>query len=79
MDQKTITPIDSIPPAEVPAKPKRSWFTLSPVNRKRWERFKAHKLGYRSFVLFATLFVQGAFQSLAPFPDPTIATRRKLR
>lgn len=57
MDQKTITPIDSIPPAEVPAKPKRSWFTLSPVNRKRWERFKAHKLGYRSFVLFATLFV----------------------
>jgi len=27
--------------------------------------------------LFATLFAQGAFRSLAPFPDPSNATPRK--
>jgi microcin C transport system permease protein len=36
---------------------KRFGFRLSPVNRRRLERFKAHKLGYRSFLIFSGLFL----------------------
>src|SRR5919202_6465869 len=33
----------------------RAW--LSPINRRRWENFKAHRRGYWSFWVFLTLFV----------------------
>jgi microcin C transport system permease protein len=36
---------------------RRFTFRLSPVNRRRLERFKAHKLGYRSFLIFSGLFL----------------------
>jgi len=32
-------------------------FTLSPINRRRWENFKANRRGYWSFWLFLVLFV----------------------
>ena len=34
---------------------------LSPVNQRRLERFKAHKLGYRSFLIFSGLFLLTLF------------------
>jgi microcin C transport system permease protein len=63
MDQKTDSErIETIAPA-----PTTRWqrfkrrFHLSPVNRRRLARFKAHKLGYRSFLLFAGLFLVSLF------------------
>ena len=32
-------------------------FTLSPINRRRWENFKANRRGYWSFWIFLVLFV----------------------
>ncbi|MEZ5899304.1 MAG: ABC transporter permease [Hyphomicrobiaceae bacterium] len=56
MDKKTSDTVASADQKETP-KARRSWFSLSPVNRRRLERFKAHKAGYRSFLIFAALFV----------------------
>jgi microcin C transport system permease protein len=37
--------------------PARRGFTLSPVNRRRWENFKRNRRGYISLWIFAVLFV----------------------
>jgi microcin C transport system permease protein len=39
------------------APPRRRLITLSPINRRRWENFKANGRGYVSFWLFLVLFV----------------------
>jgi microcin C transport system permease protein len=36
-------------------------FTLSPVNRRRWENFKAHRRGYWSLWIFLVLFTISLF------------------
>ncbi|HXE01258.1 MAG TPA: ABC transporter permease [Hyphomicrobium sp.] len=64
MDQKTDR--DTGDTAAIATPDKATWFArtkkrfgfrLSPVNRRRLERFKAHKLGYRSFLIFSGLFL----------------------
>ena len=64
MDQKTDR--DTGDTAAIATPDKATWFgrikrrfgfRLSPVNRRRLERFKAHKLGYRSFLIFSGLFL----------------------
>jgi microcin C transport system permease protein len=64
MDQKTDRDAGDTAAIEKPAKAtwfgrikRRFSFRLSPVNRRRLERFKSHKLGYRSFLLFSGLFL----------------------
>ncbi len=47
---------------------------LSPVNRRRLERFKSHKLGYRSFVIFSVLFVLTLFAEFIANDRPLIAS-----
>jgi microcin C transport system permease protein len=37
--------------------PERHRFALSPINRRRWENFKANKRGFWSFRIFMVLFV----------------------
>lgn len=49
-------------------------FRLSPVNRRRLERFKAHKLGYRSFLLFAGLFLVSLFAEFIANDRPLIVS-----
>lgn len=71
-------------PATEPARPAavaRSWrqrlarrFKLSPVNRRRLERFKSHKRGYYSFLLFATLFGLTLFAEFLANDKPIIAS-----
>ena len=63
MDQKTETsPIESTAPVATTRWQRfKRRFHLSPVNRRRLARFKAHKLGYRSFLLFAGLFLGSLF------------------
>ncbi|MET0639662.1 MAG: ABC transporter permease [Hyphomicrobium sp.] len=77
MDQKA----DSAPETEsvaAPPKAKKSWrqrfFRLSPVNRRRLERFKAHKIGYRSFVIFSALFVVSLFAEFVANDRPLIVS-----
>jgi microcin C transport system permease protein len=40
---------------DVPPKRRRVW--LSPLNRRRWENFKANRRGYWSLIIFTILFV----------------------
>lgn len=49
---ETITPL----PGEVQPPPRRL-FALSPINRRRWQNFKANRRGYWSLWLFLVLFV----------------------
>ena len=79
MDKRT----EELPVIE-PAKPAAaapSWrqrlarrFKLSPVNRRRFERFKSHKRGYYSFLLFATLFGLSLFAEFLSNDKPIFAS-----
>ncbi len=42
--------------APPPSPGRRSWFTLSPINRRRWDNFKANRRSYWSFWIFLVLF-----------------------
>ena len=55
-------PTDAAVVEEVTAEgPRRPWLTLSPLNRRRWETFKAHRRGYWSLWIFLFLFVISLF------------------
>jgi len=76
MDQKTES--DTI---EATAPVALTWwqrfkrrFHLSAVNRRRLARFKAHKLGYRSFLLFAGLFLVSLFAEFIANDRPLIVS-----
>jgi microcin C transport system permease protein len=79
MDQRTETS-----PAILPAPPRlkgifqraasRLGWRLSPVNQRRLERFKAHKLGYRSFQIFSALFLITLFAEFIANDRPLIAS-----
>ncbi|MBA2126652.1 peptide ABC transporter permease [Hyphomicrobium methylovorum] len=81
MDQKTEERIETTAGTTAPPAPQRSrWqrfrrrFTLSPVNRRRLERFKAHKLGYRSFQVFMALFLVTLFAEFIANDRPLLAS-----
>ena len=44
-----------------PAEPPRRRFALSPLNRRRWQSFKANRRGYWSFWVFSILFIVSLF------------------
>ena len=52
----------------------RERFELSPVNRRRLARFKAHKLGYRAFLIFTSLFVFSLFAEFFANDRPLIVS-----
>ena len=58
-DRTTVTLPEPAEPPLIDAEPprKRRLFTLSPINRRRWENFKANRRGYWSFHIFMVLFV----------------------
>ena len=75
MDKKTDAPV-------IETKPKISWlerlvnrfgWRITPVNRRRLERFKAHKLGYRSFQIFMVLFLVTLFAEFIANDRPLVA------
>ncbi|MGQ0457159.1 MAG: ABC transporter permease [Hyphomicrobium sp.] len=51
----------------------RYGYRLSPVNKRRLARFKAHKLGYRSFLIFAALFLMTLFAEFIANDRPLLA------
>lgn len=78
MDQKTdnerIETTDLAAPGLTRFQRFRRRFHLSPVNRRRLARFKAHKLGYRSFLLFAGLFLISLFAEFIANDRPLIVS-----
>jgi microcin C transport system permease protein len=48
-------------------------YKLSPVNRRRLARFKSHKLGYRSFLIFSALFLLTLFAEFIANDRPLLA------
>jgi microcin C transport system permease protein len=79
MDQRTQPTPDAGAPSATPPKSRLQrfrdrYFHLSPVNRRRWERFKAHKIGYRSFVIFSTLFLVSLFAEFVANDRPLLVS-----
>jgi microcin C transport system permease protein len=62
-DRTTIAVEEPAPPAPLDAdvRVKKRGFVLSPINRRRWQSFKANRRGYWSFRIFMVLFVLSLF------------------
>jgi microcin C transport system permease protein len=56
VDARTPSPSEAIP-AGAPVRPVRGRFTLTPINLRRWQNFKANRRGYWSLWIFLVLFV----------------------
>lgn len=50
--------------------PPRGFFSLSPINKRRWQNFKANRRGYISLWFFITLFVLSLFAELIANDKP---------
>jgi microcin C transport system permease protein len=64
LDARTVDNASGSAGATVPAvaaPPRRRLFSLSPINRRRWQNFKANRRGYWSFWLFLVLFIVSLF------------------
>ena len=51
----------AVGPAGLVLPPKRAWIALSPLNRRRWENFKANYRGFWSLWLFLAMFMISLF------------------
>jgi microcin C transport system permease protein len=64
VETTTATPLgDAVPATRTP-------FAPSPINRRRWENFKANKRGYWSFWIFMVLFVVSLCANLIANDQP---------
>ena len=64
MNARTLDNASGSAGAAVPAvapPPKQRLFSLSPINRRRWQNFKANRRGYWSFWIFLVLFFISLF------------------
>ncbi len=84
MDQKTprevakrddgaIETIVPLPGQEMPP-PKRTRFTLSPINMRRWRNFRANGRGYWSLWIFVVLFGLSLFAELIANDRPLVVS-----
>jgi microcin C transport system permease protein len=69
-DFETITPL----PGEVQPPPMRDRFSLSPINRRRWQNFKANGRGYWSLWIFLVLFFVTLFAEFLANDRPLIVS-----
>ena len=62
MDVRAQVNATTLPPATPGAPPPpRTRFIPSPINRRRWQNFKANRRGYMSLWLFSFLFLASLF------------------
>ena len=64
MDVRTAIPAPettAVSPTGLAVPPEGKLIAISPLNRRRWENFKANRRGYWSFWIFLTLFVLSLF------------------
>ena len=75
MDKKTDAPVIETKPktSRLERLVNRFGWRMTPVNRRRLERFKAHKLGYRSFQIFMVLFLVTLFAEFIANDRPLVA------
>ena len=66
----TITPV----PGQIEPPPRRQLFTLSPINRRRWRNFRAHKRGFWSLWIFLVLFVISLFAEFIANDRPILVS-----
>ncbi len=59
-------------PGEIEPPPRRSLFNPSPLNRRRWQNFKANKRGYWSLWIFMVLFVLSLFAEFIANDKPIL-------
>ena len=52
--------------------PKRGFFTLSPLNRRRWANFKKNRRAYWSLWIFSVLFVLSLFAEFLAYDKPIL-------
>jgi len=57
----TPSPVAGVSPVESEVSRLRRWFTLTPINHRRWENFSANRRGYWSLWIFLVLFVASLF------------------
>ena len=64
MDDKTaikVPEMTAVSPAGLTVPPERRWISVSPLNKRRWESFKANRRGYWSLWIFLALFLISLF------------------
>ncbi len=64
MDARTgikVPETTAISPTGLTVPPEGRWISVSPINRRRWENFKANRRGYWSFWIFLVLFILSLF------------------
>ncbi|MFC0282688.1 ABC transporter permease [Camelimonas abortus] len=67
----------SAPPAVAPPPlPRGRFISLSPLNRRRWRNFRAHRRGWWSLWIFLTLFTVTLFAELIANDRPILAWYR---
>jgi microcin C transport system permease protein len=62
--------------APAPARARRQWFQLSPINRRRFANFRANKRGYWSFWIFLFLFTVSLFSEFVANDRPLLVVYR---
>ncbi|MEO0673355.1 MAG: hypothetical protein AAFZ05_15175, partial [Pseudomonadota bacterium] len=53
---------------------KRGWFALTPINRRRWQNFKANRRGYWSLWVFLVLFFLTLFAEFIANDRPILVS-----
>jgi microcin C transport system permease protein len=73
MDTRAGVPVPettSIGTSGLIVSPKGKWISVSPLNKRRWENFKANRRGYWSLWLFLALFVGSLFAEFVANDKP---------
>jgi microcin C transport system permease protein len=68
-----IADVTPVMPGEVAPTPVKR-FSLSPINRRRWANFKAHKRGWWSFWIFLILFFVSLFAEVIANDKPFLVS-----
>ncbi len=77
MDDRTSV---RVAPKEVGPAASRRWrITLSPINQRRWQNFKANRRGYISLWVFLVLFAISLCAELIASDKPRSAASSRLR
>ena len=50
--------------------PSRHWIKVSPLNKRRWESFKANRRGYWSLWVFLAMFILSLFAEFVANDKP---------
>jgi microcin C transport system permease protein len=63
MDARTVLPprLVDVSPVGPDVTVQRKWLALTPINRRRWENFRANRRGYWSLWIFLILFMGSLF------------------